>query len=71
MIYNRKSQLIEQMKTLVVDEIFHSSEDLDFKWADYIGQNIHFNYKYLSILFSSVEVSHLSNTVISKKNGVR
>tara|TARA_R110000782_G_scaffold88330_1_gene170527 strand:- start:596 stop:757 length:162 start_codon:yes stop_codon:yes gene_type:complete len=43
------------MKTLVVDEIFHSSEDLDFKWADYIGQNIHFDNKYLSTLFSSVE----------------
>ena len=46
LIDDRKSQLIEQMKNLVVDKIHHSSEDLDVKWADYIGENIHLDYKY-------------------------
>ena len=41
LIDDRKSQLIEQMKNLVVDKIHHSSEDLDVKWADYILSLIH------------------------------
>ena len=49
LIDDRKSQLIEQMKTLVVDKIHHSLEGLDIKWADYIGENIHLDYKYLNL----------------------
>ncbi len=50
LIDDRKSQLIEQMKTLVVDKIHHSSEELDFKWADYISENIHLDYKYKPLI---------------------
>lgn len=34
LIDDRKSQFIEQIKTLVVDKIHHSSEELHIKWAD-------------------------------------
>ena len=67
LIDDRKSQLIEQMKTLVVDKIHHSSEELDFKWADYIGKNIHLDYKYLSSLFSSVESITFEQYIINQK----
>ncbi|OBX23372.1 MULTISPECIES: helix-turn-helix domain-containing protein [Bizionia] len=67
LIDDRKSQLIEQMKTLVVDKIHHSSEELDFKWADYIGDNIHLDYKYLSSLFSSVESITFEQYIINQK----
>jgi YesN/AraC family two-component response regulator len=67
LIDDRKSQLIEQMKTLVVDKIHHSSEELDFKWADYIGENIHLDYKYLSSLFSSVESITFEQYIINQK----
>ena len=36
LINDRKSQLIEQMKTLVVDKIHYSSDEPDVKWPDYI-----------------------------------
>lgn len=55
LIDDRKSQLIEQMKTLVVDKIHHSPDELDIKWADHISEKLHLDYKYLSSLFSSVE----------------
>ena len=67
LIDDRKSQLIEQMKNLVVDKIHHSSEDLDVKWADYIGENIHLDYKYLSSLFSSVESITFEQYIINQK----
>ncbi|NLP58954.1 AraC family transcriptional regulator [Lutibacter sp. B1] len=67
LIDNRKSQLIEQMKTLVVNKIHHSSEELDLKWADYISQNLHLDYKYLGSLFSSVESITFEQYIINQK----
>jgi YesN/AraC family two-component response regulator len=67
LIDDRKSKLIEQMKTLVVNKIHHSSQDLDVKWADYIGKNIHLDYKYLSSLFSSVESITFEQYIINQK----
>jgi AraC-like DNA-binding protein len=67
LVNDRKSQLIEQMKTLVVDKIHHSSEELDIKWADYVGCKIHLDYKYLSSLFSSVESITFEQYIINQK----
>tara|TARA_R110001583_G_scaffold76893_3_gene209972 strand:+ start:70 stop:636 length:567 start_codon:yes stop_codon:yes gene_type:complete len=67
LINDRKSQLIEQMKTLVVDKIHHSSEELDIKWADYLSEKLHLDYKYLSSLFSSVESITFEQYIINQK----
>ncbi|XHP75788.1 HTH-type transcriptional activator RhaR [Arenibacter antarcticus] len=67
LIDDRKSQLIEQMKTLVIDKVHHSSEELDIKWADHISEMLHLDYKYLSSLFSSVESITFEQYIISQK----
>ena len=67
LINNRRSQLIEQMKTLVVDKIHHSTDELDIKWADYISEKLHLDYKYLSSLFSSVESITFEQYIINQK----
>ncbi len=67
LIIDRKSQLIEQMKALVVDKIHHSSEDLNIKWADFISEKLHLDYKYLSSLFSSVESITFEQYIINQK----
>lgn len=67
LISDRRSQLIEQMKTLVVDKIHHSSNELDIKWADYISEKLHLDYKYLSSLFSSVESITFEQYIINQK----
>lgn len=67
LIDDRKSQIIEQMKTLVVDKIHHSSEDLNIKWADFISEKLHLDYKYLSSLFSSVESITFEQYIINQK----
>lgn len=67
LIDDRKSQLIEQMKTLVVNKIHHSSSELNIKWADYVSDNMHLDYKYLSALFSSVESITFEQYIINQK----
>ena len=67
LINDRKSQLIEQMKTLVVDKIHHSTNKLDIKWPYYVSDNLHLDYKYLSSLFSSVEGITFEQYIINQK----
>lgn len=67
LINNRKSQLIQQMKTLVVDKIHHSTDELNIKWGEYISEKLHLDYKYLSSLFSSVESITFEQYIINQK----
>ncbi|MDT0675567.1 helix-turn-helix domain-containing protein [Autumnicola musiva] len=67
LINDRKSQLIEKMKTLVVDKIHHSNEVLDIKWPEFISEKLHLDYKYLSSLFSAVESITFEQYIINQK----
>ena len=67
LIDDRKSRMIEQMKQLVIDKIHNPSEDIPFKWVDLITDNLHYDYKYLSTLFSSVEGITLEQYIINQK----
>lgn len=67
LIGDRKSRLIEQMKNLIVQKIHHSQEVLDIKWAEYIGDHLNYDYKYLGMLFSSVESITLDQYIIQQK----
>ena len=67
LINDRKSQLIEQMKSLVVQKIHHTDEELDIKWPDFISDKLNLDYKYLSSLFSSVESITFEQYVIYQK----
>ena len=67
LINDRKSQLIEQMKSLVVQKIHHTDEELDIKWPDFISDKLNLDYKYLSSLFSSVESITFEQYIINQK----
>jgi AraC-like DNA-binding protein len=67
LIDDRKSRLIEQMKNLIVQKIHHTQEALDLKWADFISDQLHYDYKYLGMLFSSVESITLEQYIIRQK----
>lgn len=67
LINDRKSQLIEQMKSLVVDKIHHSKEALDIKWPEYISGKLYLDYKYLSSLFSALESITFEQYIINQK----
>jgi AraC-like DNA-binding protein len=67
LIDDRKSRLIEQMKNLIVQKIHHTQEVLDVKWADFIADQLNYDYKYLGMLFSSVESITLEQYIIRQK----
>jgi YesN/AraC family two-component response regulator len=66
-INDRKSQLIEQMKNLVIEKV-HGSKSLEgVKWPEYIANVLNLDYKYLSSLFSSVESITFEQYIIHQK----
>ncbi len=67
LIDDRRSRMIDQIKQLVIDKIHHPLEDVQVKWADLIPDELHYDYKYLSTLFSSVEGITLEQYIIRQK----
>lgn len=67
LINDRKSQIIEQMKNLVIDKVHYSKDPLNITWADYIRDELHLDYKYVSSLFSSIESITLEHYIIQQK----
>ncbi len=66
-VNDRKGQLIERMKNLVIDEVHHSNSLEGINWPEYIPGRLNLNYKYLSSLFSSVESITFEQYIIYQK----
>ena len=50
-----KSSLISRVKSLIIQQIHHSEEQLNMNFSTFLSENLHHEYTYLSRLFSSVE----------------
>lgn len=63
-----RTKLIEQIKSIVIDRIYHSG-DLDEKvnWSKLISDKCFYEYNYLSTLFSSVEGITIEQYIIRQK----
>ena len=67
LISDRKSRLIETIKTRLI-ELLNSPEQLEeLRLSDYLGQNLHHDYSHLSSLFSSVEGITIEQYFIQQK----
>ena len=67
LIRDRKTQLIEQMKTLVLQKLRYSGAGHDTKLPHSISDQLNLDYKYLSSLFSSVEELTFEQYIINQK----
>ncbi len=68
LIDDRKSMMIEKIKQLVIEKIHNTTgEDLNIKWPEVVTELLHYDYKYLSSLFSSVEGITLEHYIIKQK----
>lgn len=54
-IDDRKSRMIEKIKNVIIELIHHSDENISVNLSEYISQKLHYDYSYLSNLFSEVE----------------
>lgn len=54
-IDDKKSRLIDQIKTLIIEQVHHSQENKHVKLSFLLSEELHYEYNYLSTLFSSKE----------------
>lgn len=67
-IDDRKSRLIEAMKKKIITMVHHSENlHLKMNWSDILSEEFHYDYNYLSNLFSSVEGITLEQYIIRQK----
>lgn len=63
-----KSRIIEQIKNLIIDKIFHSTlPEQKINWSGLISDKVFHEYSYLSSLFSSVEGITIEQYIIRQK----
>lgn len=67
-IDDRKARLIESIKNKIIQLIHHSDKvDLKVNWSTLLSDEMHYEYNYLSNLFSSVEGVTLEQYIIKQK----
>ena len=66
-IDDRRSRIIEQIKQLVLETIRSEAGKMKLNWSDVISDRLHYDYNYISSLFSSVEGITLEQYIIRQK----
>ena len=67
-IDDRKARLIEAIKNKIIQLIHHTDKvDLKVNWSSLLSEEMHYEYNYLSNLFSSVEGVTLEQYIIKQK----
>lgn len=67
-IDDKKVRMMEKIKTLVIDTIHHRDPyDTHIQWSSYLSEQLHYDYNYLSGLFSSMAGITLEQYIIRQK----
>jgi len=67
LIDNRKVTLIEKVKTLLIEHIYHNDEAGNVNLSVFLSDRLHYDYAYLSNLFSEVEGTTIEKYFINLK----
>ncbi len=67
LIDDKKSRIIEKIKNCIVQLVHHSDAHTDMNLSDYIAGQLHYEYTYLSNLFSEVEGTTIEKYFILQK----
>ena len=65
--YNRKAELIERIKAIIVEMIYHSEEQIKVNFSDYISEKLGYNYTHMANLFSKIHGSSIQQFIIETK----
>ncbi len=66
-IDDRRSRIIEQIKQVIIEMMRTDMSRMSQKWSELISDKLHYDYTYLSGLFSSVEGITLEQYIIRQK----
>lgn len=67
LIDDRKSRLIGQIKSLIIELVHQQNNELKSNLSDYLSIKLHHDYTYLSNLFSEVEGTTIEKYFIAQK----
>jgi AraC-like DNA-binding protein len=64
---DKKANLIEKIKNIIIDMVHHKDDLSKIKFSDYLSEKLNRDYTYLSNLFSAVQGSTIEQFIISHK----
>jgi len=64
---DNKSKLIEKIKNVIIELIHYSDEQLKINFSQYLSETLHYDYTYLSNLFSEVQGTTIEHFIIAHK----
>ncbi len=67
LIDDKKSRMIEKIKNNLVHLVYHSDDIIKTNMSDYIADKLHYDYTYLSNLFSEVEGTTIEKYFIAQR----
>jgi AraC-like DNA-binding protein len=67
LIDDKKSRIIEKIKNHIIKLIHHSEDGMKTNLSDYLADKLHYDYTYLSNLFSEVENTTIEKYFISQR----
>lgn len=67
LIDDKRSRLIEQIKTLIIELVHYNNNELKINLSDYLSQKLHHEYNYISNLFSEIEGTTIEKYFIAQK----
>ena len=66
-IDDRKSRMISQIKSYIIELVHQNNSELKINLSDYLSNQLHYDYTYLSNLFSEVEGATIEKYFIAQK----
>lgn len=67
LIDDRKTAIIEQIKTIIIDLIEHPEDELKVNLSNFLSNKLNYNYTYLANLFSEYEGITIAHFVVVRK----
>jgi AraC-like DNA-binding protein len=64
---DKQTQLINSIKSLIIEQIHYAEEPTRVNYSTYLSDNLHYDYAYLSRLFSAVEGRTIEKFIIAQK----
>jgi AraC-like DNA-binding protein len=64
---NKKSILVEKIKTIVIELVHYTDEQIKINLSDYLSEKLNLNYTYLANLFSEVKGTTIEQFYLAHK----
>ena len=64
---DKKSILVEKIKTMIIELVHYTDEQIKTNLSQYLSEKLHYNYTYLSSLFSEVKGTTIEKFFLAHK----